>query len=93
MELLNKTIMYNVKNQDSNLKLEGEIQILESGIVVSFYGTLYTLENEYSGSFTLNEHEGGTIDASINGYVVSQGDKGYTLIKTTVEAVKQILTE
>ena len=93
MELLNKTIMYNVKNQDSNLKLEGEIQILESGIVVSFYGTLYTLENEYSGSFTLNEHEGGTIDESINGYVVSQGDKGYTLIKTTVEAVKQILTE
>lgn len=93
MELSDKKIMYNVKNQDSNLKLEGEIQILESGIVVSFYGTLYTLVNEYSGSFTLNEHEDGTIDASINGYTITQGDKGYNLIKSTVEAVKATLVE
>ena len=93
MELSNKKIMYNVKNQDSNLKLEGEIQVLESGLVVSFYGTLSTLEGEYVGSFSLNEHEEGTIDASINGYVVSQGDKGYNLIKSTVEAVKATLVE
>lgn len=88
MELFNKRTLFNVKNQDSNLKLDGEIQMSESGIVTSFHGTLYTLEDEYSGSFSLNEREGDIMDISINGYSISQGDKGYSLIEATVEAVK-----
>lgn len=93
MELFNKRTLFNVENQDSNLKLNGEIQMSESGMVTSFYGTLYTLEDEHSGSFSLSEHEDGTIDMSINGYNISQGDKGYSLIKTTVEAVKSEIAE
>lgn len=62
-------------------------------MVNSFYGTLYTLEDEYSGTFSLSEREGGIMDISINGYSISQRDKGYSLIKATIETVKSTTVE
>lgn len=92
MELLNKRVMYTVKNQDANLKLEGDVQIAGDTQIVTFSGTFYTLEDNFSGGFSYSEEGDGLISKSVNSYPSSMQDKGMNLLDATVAALKQQLT-
>lgn len=91
MELTNKRVMYSVKNEDSNLKLTGEVQLSESSIT-EFSGNFFTLAEEYSGNFSYSE-SGTNINCSINSYPSSLQDKGMILLDTTIKAIKQELEQ
>lgn len=91
MELLNKRLMYTVKNQDSNLKLEGDAQIIGTDTINTFTGTLFTLEEVFTGSFSYTEDESGLISKSVSNYPSSLDDKGFELLDATVLALKQQL--
>ena len=77
MELLNKRVMYTVKNQDAHLKLEG---------------SFFTLEDVFTGGFGYSEEGEGLISKSVNSYPSSLEDKGMDLLDATVTALKQQLT-
>lgn len=91
MELLNKRVMYTVRNQDSNIKLEGDAQITNTDVITTFTGTLFTLEDVFTGSFSYSEDESGLISKSVSSYPTSLEDKGFKLLDATVVALKQQL--
>lgn len=91
MELLNKRVMYNVRNQDSNLKIEGDVQITGGNQIVSFSGNLFTLEDGFAGGFSYSEDTEGLISKSVSSYPASLDDKGMKLLDATVVALKQQL--
>nr|DAI51199.1 MAG TPA: hypothetical protein [Caudoviricetes sp.]DAQ75695.1 MAG TPA: hypothetical protein [Caudoviricetes sp.] len=92
MELLNKRVMYTVKNQDSNLKLEGDAQITGDNVITTFSGSFFTLEDVFTGGFSYAEEGDGLINKSVNSYPSSLEDKGMKLLDATVTALKQQLT-
>lgn len=92
MELLNKRVMYTVKNQDANLKLEGDVQIMGDNMITTFSGSLFTLEDVFTGGFSYSEEGEGLINKSVNSYPANLEDKGMNLLDATVEALKQQLT-
>lgn len=92
MELLDKRVIYLVKNQDSNLKIEGEVQLDASNRVISFSGSFYKLDGETVGSFYYSEDEQGLISKSVGSYPPSLDNQGISLLDATVEALKQQLT-
>lgn len=92
MELLNKRVMYTVKNQDANLKLEGDVQITGDNQITTFSGTFYTLEDQFTGGFSYADEGDGLINKSVHSYPASLDDKGMKLLDATVVALKQQLT-
>lgn len=92
MELLNKRVTYTVKNQDSNLKLEGDVQITGDNVITTFSGSFFTLEDVFAGGFSYAEEGDDLINKSINSYPTNLEDKGMNLLDATVEALKQQLT-
>ena len=92
MELLNKRVMYTVKNQDANLKLEGDAQIMGDNMITTFSGSFFTLGDVFTGGFSYSEEGEGLINKSVNSYPASLEDKGMNLLDATVEALKQQLT-
>lgn len=92
MELLNKRVMYTVKNQDTNLKLEGDAQIMGDNMITTFSGSFFTLEDVFTGGFSYSEEGEGLISKSVNSYPSSLEDKGMDLLDATVMALKQQLT-
>lgn len=92
MELLNKRVMYTVKNQDANLKLEGDAQIMGDNMITTFSGTFFTLEDVFTGGFSYSEEGEGLINKSVNSYPANLEGKGMNLLDATVEALKQQLT-
>lgn len=92
MELFNKRVMYTVKNQDSNLKLEGDVQITGDNTVTTFSGTFYTLDDQFTGGFSYAEEGDELINKSVHSYPASLEDKGMNLLDATVTALKQQLT-
>lgn len=92
MELLSKRVMYNVRNQDANLKIEGDVQLAGDNQIISFSGNLFTLEDVFSGGFSYSENADGLISKSISSYPASLEDKGIKLLDATVTALKQQLT-
>lgn len=92
MELLNKRAMYTVKNQDANLKLEGDAQIMGDNMITTFSGSFFTLEDVFTGGFSYSEEGEGLINKSVNSYPANLEDKGMNLLDATVEALKQQLT-
>ena len=92
MELLNKRVMYTVKNQDANLKLEGDAQIMGDNMITTFSGSFFTLEDVFTGGFSYSEEGEGLINKSINSYPANLEDKGMNLLDATVKALKQQLT-
>lgn len=91
MELLNKRVMYTVKNQDANLKLEGDAQIVGDNQIITFSGTFYTLEDQFTGGFSYADEGDGLINKSVHSYPASLEDKGMKLLDATVVALKQQL--
>lgn len=92
MELLNKRVMYTVKNQDANLKLEGDAQIMGDNMITTFSGSFFTLGDVFTGGFSYSEEGEGLINKSVNSYPANLEDKGMNLLDATVEALKQQLT-
>lgn len=92
MELLNKRVMYTVKNQDANLKLEGDAQIMGDNMITTFSGSFSTLEDVFTGGFSYSEEGEGLINKSVNSYPANLEDRGMSLLDATVEALKQQLT-
>lgn len=92
MELLNKRVMYTVKNQDAHLKLEGDAQIMGDNMITTFSGSFFTLEDVFTGGFSYSEEGEGLINKSVNSYPANLEDKGMNLLDATVEALKQQLT-
>nr|DAW05410.1 MAG TPA: hypothetical protein [Caudoviricetes sp.] len=92
MELLNKRVMYTVKNQDANLKLEGDAQIMGDNMITTFSGSFFTLEDVFTGGFSYSEEGEGLINKSVNSYPANLEDKGMNLLDATVKALKQQLT-
>lgn len=92
MELLNKRVMHTVKNQDANLKLEGDAQIMGDNMITTFSGSFFTLEDVFTGGFSYSEEGEGLINKSVNSYPANLEDKGMNLLDATVEALKQQLT-
>lgn len=91
MEVFNKRTICNVKNSDSNLKLDGEAQVDESKKVTTFMGTFYTPEDEYAGTFTYSEREGDVVDKSVNSFPTNLQNKGIELLDATVVELKSTL--
>lgn len=92
MELLDKRVMYTVKNQDANLKLEGDAQIMGDNMITTFSGSFFTLGDVFTGGFSYSEEGEGLINKSVNSYPANLEDKGMNLLDATVEALKQQLT-
>lgn len=88
MEVYNKRTIFGVKNQNSDLKLDGEVQVNEDKVISSFYGTLYSLEDEFVGNFSYSENGDKSINLSVNNYSPELDNKGATLIDETVEQIK-----
>ena len=84
--------MYTVKNQDANLKLEGDAQIMGDNMITTFSGSFFTLEGVFTGGFSYSEEGEGLINKSVNSYPANLKDKGMNLLDATVEALKQQLT-
>lgn len=88
MELTNKRIIYLVKNEDSNLKLDGEVSIREDGTITYFSGSFYTLESAYTGSFNYAEDDSGLINKSVNSVPKEDEDKSMSLLDKTIDEIK-----
>lgn len=88
MELTNKRVIYSVKNEDSNLKLEGEISIDEHNNITQFPGTFYTLESMYAGNFNYSEDSNGLINKAVNSVPKENEDKAISLLDATVDEIK-----
>ena len=93
VELTNKLINYEVKNQDENLKLSGTIQIAEDKRITTFYGAFYSLQDEFSGSFSYSEEGEDLINSSVTSYPLGLEAKGMTLLDTTLKEIKAKLEE
>lgn len=88
MEISNKRLMYSVKNEDSNLKLEGEVTIKEDKTISYFSGSFYTLTSEYAGNFNYSEDENTYINKSINSIPKDNEDKAIALLDKTIDEIK-----
>lgn len=91
VQLTNKAVTYNVENQDSNLKLNGTIQITDSNRISTFYGSFYSLQDDFKGGFSYSELESGLLDSSVNSYPPELEDKGICLLDTTIKEIKNII--
>lgn len=88
MEISDRRIICKVKNQDSNLKLEGEVQINESDMILSFSGFFNTLEDTYAGNFYYQETDEGLVDKSVNSFPSNLQNKGIELLDLTIPLIK-----
>lgn len=88
VELTNKVINYDVKNQNENLKLTGTLQITDTKLIKGFYGTFYSLEDEFKGNFSYSETDEGLINSSVDSYPSELEDKGAKLLDITVDEIK-----
>lgn len=93
MELSNKRTIYSVKNENLQLKLEGEVTINEVlKEIVSFSGNFMKLDTlDYIGSFTFNESES-TYNKNISRFPIELGDSGELLLDATIESIKSQMT-
>ena len=91
MELKNKRVQYTVTNEDSNLKLTGEVSLKEQTNDLSFNGSLNDLSNNYLGNFYYNEREDEKIDKSINGIDKDDLANAEALIASTITALRNEL--
>lgn len=88
MEISNKRLIYSVKNEDSNLKLEGEVTIKEDKTISYFSGTFYTLSTEYAGNFNYSEDQNELINKSVNSISKENEDKAIALLDSTIDEIK-----
>lgn len=88
MILSNKRTIYAVANEDSNLKLVGEVTIAEDKLIRTFNGGFNSLEEStHMGGFMYNE-AGETCNKSLNGVPILLQDKAKDLLDTTIAAIK-----
>jgi len=91
MELKNKRVQYTVTNEDSNLKLTGEISLKDQTNDFSFNGSLSDLSDNYLGNFYYNEREDEKVDKSINGIDKDDLANAEALIASTITALRNEL--
>lgn len=91
MELKNKRVQYTVTDEDSNLKLTGEISLKDQTNDFSFNGSLNDLSNNYLGNFYYNEREDEKVDKSINGIDKDDLANAEALIASTITALRNEL--
>lgn len=90
MKLSNRRTMYFVENEDENLRLSGDVQIGESGLIDSFNGNFYTLgEGINAGSFSYSETLDGFINKSVYSYPKTMENKGLELLDKTINELQQ----
>ena len=88
MNLSNKRTMYSVANEDSNLKLSGEMTIGDGNAIVSFNGSFSSLDGTtHMGGFNYNE-SGETCNKNFHSLPISAGDKPKDLLDKTIAEIK-----
>ena len=91
MELINKRTSYTVSNDDTVIKLSGEITVGDAVKINSFNGQLQLLDGTYIGNFNYNEN-GTNCSFSVNDCPATNRDAAYSLLEATVESIKTQLT-
>lgn len=93
MILSNKRTMFTVANEDSNLKLSGEVTITETNTITMFNGSFTALDGMAGkGGFNYSEN-GDTCNKAFYGLPIIGGDKAKNLLDNTITAIKAELTE
>ena len=91
MNLTNKRTMYSVANEDTNLKLTGEIIIGDTNAIANFNGSFFSLDGTtHMGGFSYSE-SGETCNKNFHGLPISTGDKPKDLLDKTIAAIKSQL--
>lgn len=93
MILSNKRTMYSVTNENSTLKLNGELTISENNTITGFHGSFISLDNlSHQGGFNYSEYEE-TCNKNYHSLPISLGDIPKILLDDTISQIKSQLTE
>lgn len=93
ISLTNKQTNYAVENEGQTLKVTGQVSFTEDKRIISFNGSILTLEGNYVGNFYYNEGENGKSNRSLSDTDTDKYQDADALLDSTIVELKIAINE